>query len=666
MPDTTIVEQLSLKQKIEALQGPILIFGAGGFIGINLFSTIYAVRKDCYAVTHSASLPWRLKVADVPIENTIYCDIASRSSVEEILESYKPKTIFNLAAYGAYQKQDDATLIYETNLLGTLNILEQVKDIKAYVHAGSSSEYGYNATAPKEDALAEPNSHYAVSKLSGAHLIQYLAKAKNLPAVNLRLYSIYGPWEEPDRLVSKLVECSRKNSLPSLASPDVSRDFVYVGDCVEAFIHAACLMKPEIYGQSFNIAAGEKVTIKKIVETTINGFNLSVAPEWNTISNRNWDLTDWYGNAEKAHKFLQWSAKTSLAEGLKKTAEWQKQINYEGTVLPAFQKPLSGKISCVIACYKDAQAIPVMYERITTTFKKLPAHYEIIFVNDSSPDNTEEILKQFCNKDNHVVAITHSRNFGSQSAFMSGMEVATGDAVVLMDGDLQDPPELIEQFYAKWKQGYDVVYGVREKRETTFLLGVLYKLFYKLFSSMANLTIPRNAGDFSLIDRKVVNKLLALPETEQFLRGLRAWVGFKQTGVDYLRPERAFGKSTNNWRKNIWWAKKAIFSFSFVPIEIIGYTGALFTKLGFLGLVVELLLKCMHSAHYSWNVTIVLLFIFFGGIQLLAVSVLGEYISKIVEETKKRPKFIRTSIRKGSRVYDTEEKMKEYVKGHRT
>lgn len=183
---------------------------------------------------------------------------------------------------------------------------------------------------------------------------------------------------------------------------------------------------------------------------------------------------------------------------------------------------------------------------------------------------------------------------------------------------------------------------------------------------MANLTIPRNAGDFSLIDRKVVNKLLALPETEQFLRGLRAWVGFKQTGVDYLRPERAFGKSTNNWRKNIWWAKKAIFSFSFVPIEIIGYTGALFTKLGFLGLVVELLLKCMHSAHYSWNVTIVLLFIFFGGIQLLAVSVLGEYISKIVEETKKRPKFIRTSIRKGSRVYDTEEKMKEYVKGHRT
>ena len=661
MPDNNRFEQLILKQKIEALQGPILIFGAGGFIGINLFTTIYAVRKDCYAVTHSNPLPWRLQLADAPPENTIYCDITSRASVGNVLEGYQPKTIFNLAAYGAYQKQDDATLIYETNLLGTLNILEQVKDIKAYVHAGSSSEYGYNAATPKEDEKPEPNSHYAISKLSSAYLIQYLAKTKNLPAVNLRLYSVYGPWEEPDRLVPRLVENSQRNSLPSLVSPEVSRDFVYVDDCVEAFIHTACLMKPEIYGQSFNIAAGEKVTIKRIVETAIREFGLSVTPEWNTISNRNWDLTDWYGNAEKAHQLLKWKAKTSLTEGLKKTAAWQKQVNYEGTILSAFQKFYDGKISCVIACYKDAQAIPVMYERIIATFKKLPADYEIIFVNDNSPDNTEEVLKGLCDKDNRVVAITHSRNFGSQSAFLSGMEAATGDAVVLMDGDLQDPPELIEQFYEKWNRGYDVVYGVREKRETAFLLGFLYKLFYRVFSSIASVTIPKDAGDFSLMDRKVVNKLLDLPETEQFLRGLRAWVGFKQIGVDYLRPERAFGKSTNNWRKNIWWAKKAIFSFSFVPIEIIGYAGALFTKLGFLGILVELLLKFINSTAYSWNITIVLLFIFFGGIQLLAASILGEYISKIVEETKKRPKFIRTSIRKGNRVYDTEEKMRGYI-----
>ena len=661
MPDLTTFEKLSAKQKIESLQGPILIFGAGGFIGINLFAAIYAVRKDCYAVTHTTPLPWRLRIADVPLENTIYCDITSRSAVGEVLEKYAPKTIVNLAAYGAYQKQDNAALIYETNFLGTLNILEQAKNLYAYVHAGSSSEYGYNAAAPKEEDKPEPNSHYALSKLSCSCLIQYLAKAKAVPAVNLRLYSIYGPWEEPDRLAPRLIEYAQRNSFPPLASPEVSRDFVYVDDCVQAFIHAACLMRPEIYGQSFNIAAEEKVTIRTIVETTANGFGVTASPEWASANNRNWDLTDWYGNAAKAHSRLLWKAKTPLAVGLKKTAEWQRNIGYETTILPAFQKPGGGKISCVIACYKDAQAIPVMYERIVSALKKIPIDYEIIFVNDNSPDNSGEVLKSLCDKDSNVVAITHSRNFGSQSAFLSGMEVATGDAIVLMDGDLQDPPELIAEFYHKWKQGFDVVYGIRVKREIGVLLGLFYKLFYRLFSKLSSVYIPKDAGDFSLLDRKVVDQLLALPETEQFLRGLRAWLGFKQTGIEYLRPERVFGKSTNNWRKNIGWAKKAIFSFSFVPVEVIGFAGTLFTGFSFLGLIIELLLKFINSASYNWNVTIVLLFIFFGGIQLLSASVLGEYISKIVEETKNRPKYIRTSIRKGRRVYDTEEKMREYM-----
>jgi len=663
MPDLNTFKQLSQEQKIEALQGPILIFGAGGFIGINLFATIYAIRKDCYAITHTTPLPWRLRAADIPPENTIYCDITSKSAVKQVLETYAPKTIFNLAAYGAYQKQDDATLIYETNFLGTLNILEQAQNIHAYVHAGSSSEYGYNASAPKEDDTPEPNSHYSVSKLSSSYLIQYLAAVKNLPAANLRLYSIYGPWEEPDRLVPRLIEYSHRNSFPPLASPDISRDFVYIDDCVEAFIHAACIMRPEIYGQSFNIASEKKVTIKSLVETVSKEFWLTAKPEWATANNRIWDLTDWYGNAEKANYYLLWKAKTGLTEGLKKTANWQQQVNYETTILPAFRKPFGGKISCVIACYKDAQAIPVMYERITSAFKKIPADYEIIFVNDNSPDNTEEVLKQLCDKDSNIVAISHSRNFGSQSAFMSGMEIATGDAIVLMDGDLQDPPELIAEFYEKWKQGFEVVYGVRTKREVSVALGLYYKVFYLLFSKLSNIHIPKDAGDFSLLDRKVVNRLLALPETEQFIRGLRAWVGFKQTGVEYLRPERAFGKSTNNWRKNIGWAKKAIFSFSFVPVEVIGYTGTFLTLFSFLGLSVELLLKLISSDSYNWNITLVLLFFFFGGIQLLSATVLGEYISKVVEETKRRPKYIRTSIRKGSRLYDTEDKMKDFFKG---
>ena len=167
--------------------------------------------------------------------------------------------------------------------------------------------------------------------------------------------------------------------------------------------------------------------------------------------------------------------------------------------------------------------------------------------------------------------INHTRNFGSQSAFTSGMAVATGDAVVLLDGDLQDPPELIEQFHEQWLEGYDVVYGVRVKRETTLFMRVAYKLFYRVFQRVAYVRVPVDAGDFSLIDRRVVDALNALPENNRFVRGLRAWVGFRQTGVPYVRPERPFGRSTNSLLRNLGWARKAVISFSYAPLDFITF-----------------------------------------------------------------------------------------------
>ena len=320
-------------------------------------------------------------------------------------------------------------------------------------------------------------------------------------------------------------------------------------------------------------------------------------------------------------------------------------MDYSSVILPAFNEPKKlNKITCVIACYKDAQAIPYMYERIVQTFQKIKIRYEIIFVNDASPDNTQEVLNSICEKDADVIGITHSRNFGSQSAFLSGMEISSGDAVVLMDGDLQDPPELIPEFYEKWLTGFEVVYGKRIKRETSVFMNISYKLFYRIFSKMSYINIPRDAGDFSLMDRKVVNELIKLPEKEQFLRGLRAWVGFKQTGVDYIRPERMFGKSTNNWRKNIWWAKKAIFSFSFIPLEILSYMGFILTGISFLAIIFQIIARFLYPDTPHGITTIIVLVLFFGGIQLLAVSILGEYLSKVFEESKGRPKFIRKSI----------------------
>lgn len=302
------------------------------------------------------------------------------------------------------------------------------------------------------------------------------------------------------------------------------------------------------------------------------------------------------------------------------------------------------KISAIIACYKDEQAIPMMYTRLTKAFTRIGADYEIIFVNDGSPDNTETVLKKLVLSDPHVIAINHSRNFSSQMAFTSGMDITTGDAVILLDGDLQDPPELIPKFYHKWQEGYDVVYGVRVKREASLLMQIFYKIFYQIFQKLSYIQIPKDAGDFSLIDRKVVMELKQFPERDRFIRGLRAWVGFKQIGIPYDRPERVFGKTTNSFIKNFQWATKGIFSFSYVPLQFITLISLFVFFLALFAIVVQIALRLLLPNTPQGASTILVIVLFLGSIQLLGISIIGEYIGKIFEEVKQRPKYIVKSI----------------------
>lgn len=297
-------------------------------------------------------------------------------------------------------------------------------------------------------------------------------------------------------------------------------------------------------------------------------------------------------------------------------------------------------LSAVIACYKDGEAIPVMHKRLTNVFQKIGCNYEIIFVNDGSPDDSEIILENICQKDEKTTAIFHSRNFNSQNAFTSGMIHSKGDAVILLDGDLQDPPEIIEDFVKKWLEGYDVVYGTRINRDTSKMMNYAYKKFYRIFNKLSYLDIPLDAGDFSLMDRKVVNEINNTKERDRFIRGLRAWVGFKQIGVPYYRPERLFGKSTNNFLKNIKWAKKGIFSFSYLPLELMSFFSYIIVLISAIALLFYIILHFVNQDAPKGITTLIVLVLFLGGIQLLSISVLSEYIGKILEETKKRPNFI--------------------------
>jgi len=302
------------------------------------------------------------------------------------------------------------------------------------------------------------------------------------------------------------------------------------------------------------------------------------------------------------------------------------------------------KISAIIACYRDEQAIPFMADRLRATFEKLGVDYEIIFVNDGSPDDTQMVLERLGGEDRRIKAITHSRNFGSQNAFTSGMRLASGDACVLLDGDLQDPPELIEDFHKEWLNGFDVVYGIRTRREMPRLLELLYKGFYRLFQTMAYVRVPLDAGDFSLIDRKVVDALNLLPERDRFVRGLRAWVGFRQMGVPYVRPERMFGRSTNSLLANLRWARKGIFSFSYVPLEMISLGALMVSFLAILAIIGQIVDRILRPDIPRGVSLIIVVSLFLGSINLLSLSFIAEYIGKIFEEVKQRPPFVVTKL----------------------
>jgi dolichol-phosphate mannosyltransferase len=631
---------------IRNLRGPILVLGASGFIGANLFRMIAAVRSDIFAnVQHEKS--WRLE--DISEDKIVAVDLTDPVAIKNLMANIRPQTVFDCAAYGAYSFEQDSQKIYQTNFQSLVNLVELCSELRvaAYVHAGSSSEYGTNACAPTEDKTCEPNSHYAVSKVASANFLGYMGKHRGFPCAHLRLYSVYGPLEDTSRLIPNILKCAARGTLPPFVDARTSRDFVFVEDVCRAFILAASRMNPSFHGEIFNIGSGRKTTIQELAEQVRNEFGIVEEPKYGTMEARSWDLEDWYSNSEKAAQVFGWSVTTSLSEGLHKTYEWVMRLSDE-QFITSTKKRLDRRrksVSAIIACYEDDEAIPHMHRRLTETFRKLGVDYEIIFVNDCSPDGTLQVIEEISARDPHVIGISHSRNFGSQMAFRSGMELATMNSVVLLDGDLQDPPELIEQFHAKWDEGYDVIYGSRVKRDMPWHWGLMYKAFYRLFSAFSYMPIPLDAGDFSLMDRRVVTWLLNCPERDLFIRGLRAYVGFKQTGIEYVRPKRMFGKSTNNFFKNLSWAKKGLFSFSDAPLTMLTSAGViLFCISGLLAVVVALLKIFVPDIAPKGATTILIFILLFGSFNLFAIGLVGEYVAKIMLEVKGRPRLIRSGL----------------------
>jgi dolichol-phosphate mannosyltransferase len=301
------------------------------------------------------------------------------------------------------------------------------------------------------------------------------------------------------------------------------------------------------------------------------------------------------------------------------------------------------KISVIVACYNEQDSIDSMYKRIVNVFKDNRKYdYEIIFVDNDSQDNSEAIFNKLAKNDRKVKVIFMSRNFGSpQPSFIAGLKYANADAVVLLHGDIQDPPELISRFIKKWEMGYKVVYGVRKTRKGYgFLMNFFYKSFYYLLQKLAYIKIPLNAGDFSLIDKVVVKELLKIDEYDYYLRCLRAYVGFKQIGIDYVRDMRKHGRSTETFFTGLWWAKTIIVNFSFKPLELISKIALIVMLFSFLLIVINVFMILVYNDSPRGIPTIVILILFLGGVQLLSLSIIAEYMAKIFLEVKRRPRYI--------------------------
>ena len=294
------------------------------------------------------------------------------------------------------------------------------------------------------------------------------------------------------------------------------------------------------------------------------------------------------------------------------------------------------KISIIIVCYNDAGSVEEMHRRVTDIMKEISMNYEIICVNDHSPDNSREVLFELSKRDKKVIVLNHSRNFGSQVAYTTGMRYADGDAAILLDGDLQDPPELFPEFVKKWLSGCLIVYGSRVRREGNPLYGAFYKIFYRIWRSLSYVSIPIDAGDFSLIDRRALDVINSFSEVDRYIRGLRAYVGFKSAGIPYVRQKRFSGESGMNFFTLLRWAKKMIFSFSYQPLEWISYLAATVTVLAGIGIVIYVSLAIFFHPPSGFT-TILVAVLFLGAIQLFSLAVMAEYLGRIFEEIKRRP-----------------------------
>jgi glycosyltransferase involved in cell wall biosynthesis len=297
--------------------------------------------------------------------------------------------------------------------------------------------------------------------------------------------------------------------------------------------------------------------------------------------------------------------------------------------------------SVVIPVFNEAESITEFHRRLSVISRKAGDTWEFIFINDGSTDASPELLKQFAHSDKRVRVIDFVRNFGHQIAVTAGLDIAQGRAVIVIDADLQDPPEVIPELIARWREGNEVVYAVRSEREgETWIKQMTAKLFYRVIFRITDIKIPLDTGDFRLLDEKVVSVMRQMRERHRFLRGMASWVGFRQVGVPYRRQARYAGKTKYPFSKMLRLALNAITSFSYFPLQLATYVGFICAVVSAISIPIVIILRFSGSGAFFGQATTLISVLFLGGVQLICLGILGEYVGRIYDEVKGRPLYI--------------------------
>jgi dolichol-phosphate mannosyltransferase len=428
------------------------------------------------------------------------------------------------------------------------------------INLGSSSEYGENIEYRKEDSLihgADLKSLYAVTKLSQSHLIEFYGKKNQVPCIHLRLFSVYGPLELPQRLIPTVCHAILTSTPLTLSNPTTQRDFVYIEDLIEAIFIIGRDLKPSDYGEILNICSGQPTSLEEIAQYATR-LNPKLFVNWDPNKARHWDLPKWSGNPEKTKQLFQWVTTTPLEKGLKKTLEFYK--NQNSFIFDATSYSKKVDVSVIITCYNHAEEIRDITYDLNQELKSLEITFELITLDDFDPDQSYNRLQDLLTRYPNITLIRNLNNQGSQYSILRGLHLARGKAVVIMDGDGQDPPKVVTQLIQKWKLGSQNIIATREIRDEPFWLRHSKYVFYRIWKILSLTPVMLDAGDFGLIDRKLILPILHSPPKFFTWRSLRNQLSKSAEIVLYARPKSYQNKTTNSFWRLLRWAFRFICS----------------------------------------------------------------------------------------------------------